>query len=70
MRSDHEPQFVAFRVEEVLRERAVELVYVEPGGPWQNGYVDRFDCRFKAASLSQHLFHRVGKAAQLAEHDR
>lgn len=70
LRSDNGPEFIAARVKEVLAERGTETLYVEPGSPWQNGYVESFNSRFAAEFLSQHLFRGREEAAQLAEHYR
>ncbi len=70
VRSDNGPEFVAARVKEALAERGAETLYIEPGSPWQNGYVESFNSRFEEEFLSQHLFRGREEAAQLAEHHR
>jgi putative transposase len=70
VRSDNGPEFIAARVKEVLAERGAKTLYIEPGSPWQNGYVESFNSRFEEEFLSQHLFRGREEAAQLAGHYR
>lgn len=39
LRSDNGPEFIARKVQAWLAEQKIRTLYIEPGGPWQNGYV-------------------------------
>ena len=70
MRSDNGPEFIAKRVKAWLEQSGVETLYIEPGSPWQNGYVESFNSRFEEEFLSQELFRGREEAAGLAERYR
>jgi putative transposase len=70
IRSDNGPEFVAKVVKGWLAERSVKTLYIEPGSPWQNGYVESFNSRFRHEFLSQEEFAGLAEAQVLAEHYR
>ena len=39
IRSDNGPEFIAAEVKQFLRASGVETLYIEPGSPWENGYI-------------------------------
>jgi putative transposase len=45
LRSDNGPEFVANAIKRWLHSRGVETLYVEPGSPWENGYIESFMSR-------------------------
>lgn len=47
LRSDNGPEFIATLVQRWLRENGVKTLYIEPGSPWQNGFVESFHGRFR-----------------------
>ena len=38
IRSDNGPEFIARVIQRWLKENGIKTIYIEPGGPWQNGY--------------------------------
>jgi transposase InsO family protein len=45
IRSDNGPQFTARAVRKWLRDLRVRSLYIEPGSPWENGYIESFNGR-------------------------
>ncbi len=43
IRSDNGPEFVAKAVREWLSNLGVRTLFIEPGSPWENGYVESFN---------------------------
>ena len=39
LRSDNGSEFTAQKVREWLSELSVRTLYIEPGSPWENGYI-------------------------------
>lgn len=70
VRSDNGPEFVAKRVKSWLENGGIETLYIEPGSPWQNGYIESFNSRFEDEFLSQQSFRGTEEAEMLAEHYR
>jgi len=50
-----------------LDDLGVGTLFIEPGAPWQNGYVESFNSRFRDEFLNVELFHTIKEARMLAE---
>ena len=53
LRSDNGPEFIAKEVQRWLAEHKIKTIYIEPGSPWQNGFVESFHGRFRDKCLNQ-----------------
>jgi transposase InsO family protein len=67
IRSDNGPEFIAEAVKEWLREQMVGTLYIEPGSPWENGYIESFHSRLRDELLNRELFYSVKEAKVLVE---
>ena len=45
LRSDNGPQFTAKKIRKWLNELGASTLFIEPGSPWENGYVESFNGR-------------------------
>ena len=70
IRSDNGPEFVSQRVRQFLERIDVGTSYIEPGSPWQNGYVESFNSRLRDECLACEEFTTVDEARQVIEHWR
>jgi transposase InsO family protein len=43
IRSDNESEFAARSIRKWLNELRTKTVFIEPGSPWENGYVESFN---------------------------
>ena len=43
LRSDNGPEFTAHRVRDWLQRVEVQTLLIEPGSPWENGYIESFN---------------------------
>ena len=62
IRSDNGPEFIARRVGGFLESIDVGMSYIELGSPWQNGYVERFNSKFRDECLNCEEFTTVQEA--------
>ena len=62
LRSDNGPEFIANIVQRWLRENAVRTLYIEPGSPWQNGFVESFHGRFRDECLNREQLQTLTEA--------
>ena len=53
IRSDNGPEFIARDVQDWLAEMGICTIYIDPGSPWQNGYSERFDSRFRDGCVNR-----------------
>ena len=56
VRSDNGPEFVATSIQNWVSSRRIDAVYIEPGSPWQNAYVESFHNRFRTECLNRNWF--------------
>jgi transposase InsO family protein len=56
IRSDNGPELVAKAIQKWLRLHQVNTVYIEPGSPWQNPFVESFHSRFRNECLNREWF--------------
>jgi putative transposase len=56
LRSDNGSEFIAKTVQKWLSENRIKTIYIEPGSPWQNGYVESFHGRFRDECLNREQF--------------
>jgi transposase InsO family protein len=66
IRSDNGPEFVAHAVQRWLEERGVRTLFIEPGSPWENGYIESFNGTLRDELLNQEEFGSVLEAKMLA----
>jgi len=43
IRSDNGPEFISSAVQKWLEKAGVKTLYIVPGSPWENGYVESFN---------------------------
>jgi len=57
LRSDNGAEFIAAPLQQWLRLKGVKPIHIEPGHPWQNGYIESFNGKFRDECLNQELFY-------------
>ncbi len=68
LRSDNGPEFVAYAVQQWLRDRHCQTLYIKPGSPWENPFIESFNGTFRSECLDRWLF-TDGQEAQLISED-
>jgi len=66
MRSDNGPEFIALEVGLWLKDQAVATHLIDPGKPWQNGFAESFNARFRDECLNGESFHGAHEARVIA----
>ena len=67
IRSDNGPEFTAQAVRDWLKAVGVKTLYIEPGSPWENGYVESFNGKLRDELLNLEVFDTLWEAKVLAE---
>ena len=70
IRSDNAPEFTAKAVREWLAHTGVGPLYIEPGSPWENGYVESFIGRLRDELLNGEIFDTLLEARVVIENWR
>ncbi len=67
IRSDNGPEFTAHAVRRWLARVGVRTLFIEPGSPWENGYVESFNGKLRDEFLNGELFYTLTEAKILIE---
>jgi transposase InsO family protein len=67
LRSDNGAEFTATAVREWLGRLGVKTLYIEPGSPWENGYVESFNGKLRDELLNGEIFYTLMEAKVLTE---
>jgi len=67
LRSDNGPEFIAHRVKEWLTKRGCRTLYIDPGSPWENPFIESFNGKLRDEFLNMNLFRSVFEAQALAD---
>lgn len=67
VRSDNGPEFTAKRVKDWLARVEVKTLFIEPGSPWENGYVESFNGKLRDELLNGEIFDTLLEAKVLIE---
>ncbi|MGA0398221.1 MAG: IS3 family transposase [Ilumatobacteraceae bacterium] len=67
IRSDNGPEFVAEAVRRWIEAVGAKTAYIEPGSPWENGYCESFNARFRDELLNGEIFYSLREAQTVIE---
>jgi len=67
IRSDNGPEFIADAVRQWNKAVGAETAYIEPGSPWENGYCESFNARFRDELLNGEIFYSLEEAKIVIE---
>jgi len=67
IRSDNGPEFTAKVVRHWLSRIGVKTLYIEPGSPWENGYIESFNGKLRQEKLNGEIFYTLREAQVLIE---
>lgn len=70
IRSDNGPEFIANRLKEYIKQSHLDTLFIEPGSPWQNPYVESFNDKFRDECLNANLFFTFKEAQCIADNYR
>ena len=67
IRSDNGSEFTAEAVRKWLGELGVKTLFIEPGSPWENGYIESFNGKLRDELLNMEIFYTMAEAKILIE---
>lgn len=56
LRSDNGPEFIAFALQQWLRTQRCHTLYIAPGSPWENPFIESFNGTLRAECLNRWRF--------------
>jgi len=70
IRSDNGPELVAQAVQDWLAQRQCNTIYITPGSPWENPYIESFIGKLREECLNRYLFVNVQETQEILENWR
>lgn len=70
IRSDNGPELIAKVLKDWLGATGCKTIYIEPGSPWENSYIESFNGKFRDECLNRETFHNVAEAQLVVENWR
>ena len=67
IRSDNGPEFTSKAVRSWLKDLEVTTLFIEPGSPWENGYIESFNGKLRDELLNREIFTTLTEAKILIE---
>jgi len=67
VRSDNGPEFIASRLRGWFKDRNLKPMFITPGSPWENGYIESFNGKLRDELLSREIFYSLNEAKVLIE---
>jgi transposase InsO family protein len=65
IRSDNGPEFTAREIRKWLSRLGVKTLFIEPGSPWENGYIESFNGKLRDELLNREIFTTLTEAKVL-----
>lgn len=66
LRVDNDPELISTKLTDWCENHDVKLVYIQPGKPQQNGFVERFNGSFRREFLDTYLFESLNQVREMA----
>ncbi len=67
LRSDNGPEMVAHKVQDWLADQDCQTIYIAPGSPWENAYIESFIGKFRKECVDRYLFYTMEEARSIIE---
>jgi transposase InsO family protein len=67
IRSDNGSEFIEGKLQTWLAENEIKTLYIEPGSPWQNGYMESFNARLREECLNREQLWTLTEARVVLE---
>ena len=67
LRSDNGPEFIAYAIQDWLKQKQVKAIYIKPGSPWENGHIESFHDKLRDELLNRVVFGSLLEARVVIE---
>jgi putative transposase len=69
VRSDNGPEFTAKAVREWIALVGARTLLIEPGSPWENGYIESFNGKLRDELLDREIFYTLCHPRRITGHE-
>lgn len=67
IRVDNGPEFISHKLDTWAKEHKVELIFIQPGKPMQNGFIERCNGNIRRELLNAYVFKSIAEVKEKAE---
>src|SRR6516164_11316071 len=67
IRSDNGPEFIAEAIRQWMSTAQIKSLYIQPGSPWEQAYIESFHDKFRDECLNRELFVTLAEARVIIE---
>jgi putative transposase len=67
IRVDNGPEFISHKLDQWCKEHNIQLVFIQPGKPMQNGYVERCNGNIRKELLNAYVFKTMDEVRERAD---
>ena len=67
IRCDNGPEFIAVEFQNWCRGNDINILFIQPGCPTQNSYIERFNGSYRRAVLDAYIFRNLNEAREQTE---
>jgi len=68
IRVDNGPEFISDKFDSWCKINHIQLVFIQPGKPMQNGFVERFNGNIRRELLNAYVFRTIPEVRQMVQH--
>lgn len=67
IRVDNGPEFISHKLDLWCKEHKIDLIFIQPGKPMQNGFVERFNGNIRRELLNAYVFKTLSEVREKAD---
>ena len=67
IRVDNGPEFISNKIDMWCKENGVKLIFIQPGKPTQNAYIERFNGTFRRDVLNAYVFKSINEVKKVTQ---